>query len=145
MPEQLVTIALSVIGTAAVIFGAILTYRVGKRTVQATEKRDAHARDDALINQYRGSWEAEVEARRNERADRERLEQKFDELRDKVEAYRTEVRGLRNEVERFKRWLTAAVAYIRELLAWAATVTHPVPHPPIPHEIADLINNTDKP
>lgn len=145
MPEQLIGYALTALGTAAVILSALLTFRVAMRTAKATERRDAHARDDALVTQYRGSWEKEVEARRKEREDRERLESKVDELRDKVDEYRAEVRGLRTEVERFKRWLTAAVAYIRELLAWAATVTHPVPHPPIPAEIADLINKTDKP
>ena len=141
VPPELISYAITALGTAAAFVVGILTVGTARRTVKATEKRDAYARDDTLLTHYRGSWESEVEARRKEREDRERLEAKVDAYRVEQDATSAEVERLRVELERVKGWLDKLAAYIRDLLTWAAGVRHPTPHPRIPDDIAHLIND----
>ena len=52
---------------------------------------------------------------------------------------RTEVDGLRGDVQHLRLTLTAAARYIERLLRWAKSDTRP-PIPPLPSDLRDLID-----
>lgn len=130
--------ALTVLGTLGTVGVGAGTVAAARRTVKATEKRDAHARDDAMIARYREGWTFSD-------ARAEKLEQRVDEYRKEQEKLREDVDALRTEVGSLRRWMDRLVAYILDLLDWAGRVSHPTPHPPIPDDIAHLIDTQDKP
>lgn len=136
-----------VIGTAAVFIVGILGAITGWRALGATKRRDAHAANDALIVHYRGSWEAEIEARRHDREERERLADRVEGLHEKVDAQRTEIEGQREqlgavkaELELMKGRLLRLAAFIRHVLDEWAVLFPGVPHPAIWPDIVHLID-----
>lgn len=143
---------LTAVGTLGTIGLGMLTWKVTHRTQQATERNQAHEQDDRLLASYKGGVETFERLWNTERAEREKLQQRVDSYRveqlqmgDEHEQTKHELRDLQSEVERLKGRLIAALNYIREMLAWAASVQHSIPHPAVPDTIAHLIDTRDQP
>lgn len=129
MPPELI----SVLGTASVFIVGILGWLTGWRALQASRKKDEHARDESLFARYERGWNAA-----DVRADR--FGTRVDELSVRVETLTSKVDQYRSELERFKAAMSSAVAYIQRLLEILRTLG--AAHPPIPANIAHLFEDT---
>ena len=127
MPPEVI----SALGVASAFIIGILGWVTGWRTLQASKKKDEHARDEALFARYERGWTAA-----DGRA--ERFGQRVDELSEKVEGLTEKVDEYRAELERFKAAISSAVAYIQRLLEILRLLG--AAHPPIPRDIAHLFD-----
>lgn len=121
-----------------------LGWKVTHRTQKSAERDQARVLDHAAFDQMT-SVTAMVQA------ERDRTDERLDKTNTRLDETSKELRDTRKELDlltlQFRRLegrLVAAIDYIRRLLAWAGAVTHPEPHPPIPDDIADLINTQNK-
>ena len=124
---------------------------LNRRAQRATERNQSHERDDAAFAHMKSVVEV-IQAERD-RVDRlyEGALAKIDAVEEKRRADKFEQHETRHELEtlrldfrRLEGRLMVAIDYIRRFLAWAAEVSHPVPHPVLPDDIADLINTGGK-
>lgn len=126
MEAWLSNLITALIAAGATGLGAFLLYKTQRRAVATQERQQSADHELGLTDKWKEWAEEQVEARR--------------ETEKSVKELKLEVEDLRFQFRRLEGRLMIAIEYLRRMLQWAAEVTHPTPHPPIPDDIADLIN-----
>jgi septal ring factor EnvC (AmiA/AmiB activator) len=144
MPPEWIDNGLAVLAGLSVPILGILGWKVTHRAQKSTERDQARQLDHAAITQI-------TSVAKMLQVERDHTDQKLNATNERLDKTADELRQARNEIDiltlnfrRLEGRLVAAIDYIRRLLAWAGSVAHPVPHPTIPDDIADLINTRDK-